>query len=75
MDSLEKRVRIFFSQCRRNELPQGQADNEFTTIRRDYYKVLEDADEKVQLASQMYSLGRIDLRLTAVNRPVERLSH
>lgn len=62
MDSLEKRVRMFFSQCRRNELPQGQADNEFTNVRRDYYKVLEDADEKVQLSSQMYDLVERYLR-------------
>ena len=62
MDSLEKRVRILFSQCRRNELPQSQADQEFTVLRRDYYKVLEDADEKVQLASQMYDLVERYLR-------------
>lgn len=62
MDSLEKRVRMFFSQCRRNELQQSQADNEFTTLRRDHYKVLEDADEKVQLASQMYDLVERYLR-------------
>lgn len=62
MDSLEKRVRMFFSQCRRNELPQGQADTEFTNVRRDYYKVLEDADEKVQLSSQMYDLVERYLR-------------
>lgn len=62
MDSLEKRVRMFFSQCRRNELQASQADTEFTTLRRDYYKVLEDADEKVQLASQIYDLVERYLR-------------
>uniref|UniRef100_A0A1B0GMN4 Inhibitor of growth protein N-terminal histone-binding domain-containing protein n=2 Tax=Phlebotomus papatasi TaxID=29031 RepID=A0A1B0GMN4_PHLPP len=56
MDSLEKRVRLFFSQCRRNELQSSQAEAEFQSLRKDYYKVLEDADEKVQLASQMYDL-------------------
>lgn len=56
MDSFEKRIRILFAQCRRGEL-QGQcADNEFISIRKDYYKALEDADEKVQLANQMYDL-------------------
>lgn len=62
MDSLEKRVRMFFSQCRRNEIQPGQADGEFGTLRRDYYKVLEDADEKVHLASQMYDLVERYLR-------------
>lgn len=56
MDPLEKRIRILFGQCRRGELSTNQADVEFNTIRKDYYKVLEDADEKVQLAGQMYDL-------------------
>ncbi|XP_055710786.1 inhibitor of growth protein 3-like isoform X1 [Phlebotomus papatasi] len=56
MDSLDKRVRVFFSQCRRNEVQSSQAEAEFQSLRKDYYKVLEDADEKVQLASQMYDL-------------------
>lgn len=62
IDSLEKRVRILFSQCRRNELQGSTADNEFTGLRRDYYKVLEDADEKVHLSSQMYDLVERYLR-------------
>ncbi|XP_059617376.1 inhibitor of growth protein 3 [Phlebotomus argentipes] len=62
MDSLDKRVRVFFSQCRRSELQSGQADAEFQSLRKDYYKVLEDADEKVQLASQMYDLVERYLR-------------
>lgn len=62
MDSLEKKIRLLFGQCRRGELPPAQSDNEFGTIRKDYYKVLEDADEKVQLASQMYDLVERYLR-------------
>lgn len=48
MDSLEKRVKILFSECRRSpgELPLG-SDTEFQAIRKDYYRTLEDADEKV----------------------------
>lgn len=56
MDSLEKRVRILFNGCRRNELQEPQADTEFNSIRKKYYSVLEDADEKVHLTSQMYDL-------------------
>lgn len=56
MDSFEKRIRVLFSQCRRGELQGTQADGEFVSIRKDYYKALEDADEKVQLANQMYDL-------------------
>lgn len=33
-----------------------QADDEYNEIRKDYYKILEDADEKVQLANLMYDL-------------------
>jgi len=62
MDTLEKRVRVLFSQCRRGDLQSTQSDNEFGTIRKDYYKTLEDADEKVQLASQMYDLVERYLR-------------
>ncbi|XP_055585688.1 inhibitor of growth protein 3 isoform X2 [Uranotaenia lowii] len=56
MDSLDKRVRTLFQQCRRGETVGPQADSEFHTIRKDYYRVLEDSDEKVQLAGQMYDL-------------------
>lgn len=56
MDSFEKRIRFLFSQCRRGEVQGAQADSEFFSIRKDYYKALEDADEKVQLANQMYDL-------------------
>ncbi|KAK4882400.1 hypothetical protein RN001_005719 [Aquatica leii] len=57
LEELDKRVKIFFSDCKRysNELPQS-LDNEFQEIRKEYYKSLEDADEKVHLANQMYEL-------------------
>lgn len=62
MDTLDKRVKNFFGQCKRTELPQSQADNEYVNIRKDYYKVLEDSDEKVQIANQMYDLVERYLR-------------
>ncbi|XP_072379284.1 inhibitor of growth protein 3 isoform X3 [Diabrotica undecimpunctata] len=57
MDELEKRVKNFFSDCKRcpNDLPQS-VEAEFQAIRKEYYKTLEEADEKVHLASQMYDL-------------------
>lgn len=54
MDSLEKRVKTFFSNAKKMKPSEKEA--EYETIRKDYYKTLEDADEKVHLASQMYDL-------------------
>ncbi|KAI4458584.1 inhibitor of growth protein [Holotrichia oblita] len=63
IDELEKRVKILFSDCKRypNELP-ATTDLEFQAIRKEYYSTLEEADEKVQLASQMYELVEKYLR-------------
>lgn len=57
MDDLEKRVKLFFNDCKRysNDLPTS-AEGEFQLIRDEYYRTLDDADEKVQLANQMYEL-------------------
>ncbi|KAF7278868.1 inhibitor of growth family, member 3 [Rhynchophorus ferrugineus] len=58
MDELEKRVKVFFSDCKRfqnQDIPQS-LEEEYKAIRKEYYKTLEDADEKVQLASTMYDL-------------------
>uniref|UniRef100_A0A146L453 Inhibitor of growth protein n=1 Tax=Lygus hesperus TaxID=30085 RepID=A0A146L453_LYGHE len=54
MDSLEKRVRFFFMNAKK--MKQADKDMEYEAIRKNYYKTLEDADEKVQLANQMYDL-------------------
>lgn len=56
MDTLEKRVRTLFSGCRRNEIQPEQGNTEFSDIKRGYNKTLEEADEKVSLANQMYEL-------------------
>uniref|UniRef100_A0A2M3YZJ1 Inhibitor of growth protein n=1 Tax=Anopheles braziliensis TaxID=58242 RepID=A0A2M3YZJ1_9DIPT len=55
-DTLAKRAKALFAQCRHNELSTADADAEFANIRNEYYRVLEDADEKVQLAGEMYDL-------------------
>ncbi|XP_068617670.1 inhibitor of growth protein 3 [Battus philenor] len=56
MDTLEKRVRTLFGGCRRGEVSTEQANTEFADIKRGYNKTLEEADEKVTLANQMYDL-------------------
>lgn len=54
---------MFFAQCRRGEIAAGsQADSQFETIKKDYVKVLEDSEEKVQLANQIYELVERYLR-------------
>ncbi|XP_045500209.1 inhibitor of growth protein 3 [Colias croceus] len=56
MDTLEKRVRMLFGGCRRGDINTDQADTEFVDIKKGYNKTLEEADEKVALANQMYDL-------------------
>ncbi|XP_066580960.1 inhibitor of growth protein 3 [Prorops nasuta] len=54
MDSLEKKVKTFFSNVKK--MKSSEKETEYEVIRREYYKTLEDADEKVNLANQMYDL-------------------
>uniref|UniRef100_A0A182NVQ1 Inhibitor of growth protein N-terminal histone-binding domain-containing protein n=1 Tax=Anopheles dirus TaxID=7168 RepID=A0A182NVQ1_9DIPT len=61
-DALDKRVRALFQQCRRGEISTPMADSEFDSIRTNYYRVLDDSDEKIQLAAQMYDLVERYLR-------------
>lgn len=62
MDSLEKKTRTFFIQCKRGDLQDEAADTEFQNLRKEYYKVLEDADEKVTIATQIHELVERYLR-------------
>lgn len=54
MDSLEKKVKTFFANAKK--MSPNEKEAEYEAIRREYYKTLEDADEKVHLANQMYDL-------------------
>jgi inhibitor of growth protein 3 len=45
MDSLEKRVKTFFSNAKKMK-PQDK-ENEYELIRKDYYKTLEDAGKVI----------------------------
>lgn len=62
MDSLEKKTRTFFMQCKRGDLQDEAADLEYQNLRKEYYKVLEDADEKVTIATQIHELVERYLR-------------
>lgn len=55
-DTIDKQIRGFFGQCRRGELSGNHADSKFELIKTDFYKVLEDSEEKVQLTNQIYEL-------------------
>ncbi|XP_043267266.1 inhibitor of growth protein 3 [Venturia canescens] len=54
VDSLEKKVKTFF--CNAKKMKSSEKEAEYEAIRKEYYKTLEDADEKVHLANQMYDL-------------------
>ncbi|KAJ8373604.1 hypothetical protein SKAU_G00041840 [Synaphobranchus kaupii] len=60
MDQLEQGVNEFFINAKKNK--QEWREEQLEVIKKDYYKALEDADEKVQLASQIYDLVDRHLR-------------
>ncbi|KAK1790392.1 hypothetical protein P4O66_014293 [Electrophorus voltai] len=60
MDQLEQRVNEFFVNAKKNK-PEWR-EEQMEVIKKDYYKALEDADEKVQLANQIYDLVDRHLR-------------
>ncbi|XP_006820600.1 inhibitor of growth protein 3-like [Saccoglossus kowalevskii] len=63
-DNLDERVKNFFVNGKK--MKTEQRDQEYEKIRKDYYKALEDADEKVQIANQIYDL---------VDRHLRKLDH
>ncbi|EDW07044.2 uncharacterized protein Dmoj_GI15078 [Drosophila mojavensis] len=62
MDSLDKKSRMFFQQCKRGELQYDSIYTEFHSLRGNYFKVMEDADEKVAIATQIHELVERYLR-------------
>lgn len=54
MDSIEKRVKVFFSKAKK--MKPSDKEKEYAEIRKAYDSTLKDADDKVQLATQMYKL-------------------
>ncbi|ESO02605.1 hypothetical protein HELRODRAFT_188772 [Helobdella robusta] len=61
-DSLDEKVNQFFKRCSSNIMKQEWKDEQMAKIKQEYAKVLEDADEKVQLANQIYELVERHLR-------------
>ncbi|XP_056281233.1 inhibitor of growth protein 3 [Pseudoliparis swirei] len=59
-DQLEQKVMEFFVNAKKNK-PEWR-EEQMEVIKKDYYKALEDADEKVQLANQIYDLVDRHLR-------------
>ncbi|KAF0290305.1 Inhibitor of growth protein 3 [Amphibalanus amphitrite] len=59
-DNLEERVKTFFGSAKK--LKPAEREQEYESIKRDYYKTLDDSDEKVQIAHQMYDLVDRHLR-------------
>uniref|UniRef100_A0A3Q2YRU7 Inhibitor of growth protein n=1 Tax=Hippocampus comes TaxID=109280 RepID=A0A3Q2YRU7_HIPCM len=59
-DQLEQKVMDFFVNAKKNK-PEWR-EEQMEVIKKDYYKALEDADEKVQLANQIYDLVDRHLR-------------
>ena len=63
MDSLDERLKNFFKKCGTTpNLKQAWKDDTFNKIKEDYQKALEDADEKVQLATTIHDLFERYLR-------------
>lgn len=53
-DQLEDQIKTFFASARKMK-PQ-ERDVEYEKIRKEYYKLLDDADEKVNIATNMHDL-------------------
>ncbi|XP_068217280.1 inhibitor of growth protein 3 [Palaemon carinicauda] len=53
-DQLEEQIKVFFGNAKKMR-PQDR-DAEYEKIRKEYYKLLDDADEKVNVATNMHDL-------------------
>lgn len=53
-DKLDDKIQMFFHQCKRQKA--DWKNENYEEIRREYLKLLENADDKVQIANQLYDL-------------------
>jgi inhibitor of growth protein 3 len=68
MDNLDEQVKQFFSNAKL--MKTEQRDLEYDKIRQEYYKTLEDAEEKVHLANQIYEL--VDKYLRRLDQELQK---
>lgn len=62
LDTLDERLNSFFKKCIQPNVKTEWKDEQFEKIKQEYYKTLENADEKVQLANHIYDLVDRHLR-------------
>lgn len=60
IDTLDSRVRRFFTEARKSK-PE-QVDEDYKNIHQSYKLALDNAEEKVSMASQIYDLVRNNLK-------------
>jgi len=53
-DKLDERIKIFFQQCKKQK-PDWKNQN-YDEIRSEFSKLLESADDKIQISNQLYEL-------------------
>ncbi|XP_064633598.1 inhibitor of growth protein 3-like [Lineus longissimus] len=70
MDSLDERIKSFFKKCLQPNVDADWKTDNFGKIKEDYYNALENADEKVQLANQIYEL--VDRHLRKLDQELQK---
>ncbi|XP_059148615.1 inhibitor of growth protein 3-like isoform X2 [Physella acuta] len=76
LDTLEESVKTFFKKCQQPNSKKEWREEQFKKIKEEYYKALEDTDEKVQLANHIYELvdrhsRRLDQELSKFKMELE----
>ncbi|XP_071961053.1 inhibitor of growth protein 3-like [Antedon mediterranea] len=68
VDNLGARVKTFFDSCRKDKVEKKE--QQYNGIRKDYYKTLEDANEKVQMTNQIYE--QVDRHLRKLDQELAK---
>ncbi|XP_005100568.1 inhibitor of growth protein 3 [Aplysia californica] len=76
LDTLDENVKAFFKKCLQANCKKEWKEEQFKKIKEEYYKALEDTDEKVQLANHIYELvdrhsRRLDQELSKFKMELE----
>ncbi|KAK0052411.1 inhibitor of growth protein 3 [Biomphalaria pfeifferi] len=76
LDTLNETVKTFFKKCMQPSVKKEWREEQFKKIKEEYYKALEDTDEKVQLANHIYDLvdrhsRRLDQELSKFKMELE----